>query len=81
MKNFRILIVLIIGTLFAVATKAQTYIQGVAVRPFSEIAHTNTYISAANRMVYSAAKDLVNSFYTYTTRIKGGDKMAGEYFI
>ncbi|GGH06866.1 hypothetical protein FAZ19_03775 [Sphingobacterium alkalisoli] len=60
---------------------AQTYIQGTAVRPFSEIAHTNTHISTANRMAYSAAKDLVNSFYTYTTRIKGLDKMAGEYFL
>ncbi|GGH06871.1 hypothetical protein FAZ19_03770 [Sphingobacterium alkalisoli] len=60
---------------------AQTYIQGVAVRPFSEIAHTNTHISTTNRMAYSAAKDLVNSFYTYTTRIKGLDKMAGEYFL
>ncbi|GGH06875.1 hypothetical protein FAZ19_03765 [Sphingobacterium alkalisoli] len=81
MKSLKILMILIACTWFAVATKAQTYIQGVAVRPFSEIANTNTHISTANRMAYSAAKDLVNSFYAHTTRIKGLDKMAGEYFL
>lgn len=78
MKKLFVIFILFLGIK---QLSAQTYIQGVAVRPFSEIANTNPHMSTANRMAYSAAKDTVNSFYTHTTRIKRFDKMAGEYFL
>ncbi|TJZ61789.1 hypothetical protein FAZ15_04535 [Sphingobacterium olei] len=81
MKSYKILMILIAGILYTLATKAQTYIQGTAVRPFSEIAYTNTHISTTNRMAYSAAKDEINSFLPARPKIKGFDKMGGEYFL